>query len=90
MVSNYTSPPDKLARQILKAATKGAAGQRLTLPIIEGWLYGELPEAIGGAIHHAVEAGWLRYQEGAWMVTPTGEKIGRRSRAGVKTKRKRL
>ena len=89
MVSNYTSPADKLARKILKAASKGPAGQKITLPIIEGWLYGELPDAIGGAIAYAIQQGWLRY-EGVWLVTPAGAEIGRRSRAGVKTKRKRL
>jgi hypothetical protein len=33
--------------------------------------------------------GWLTY-EGAWLVTAAGEEVGRPSRAGVKTKRKRL
>ena len=90
MVNSYTSRSDKLARQILKASTKGPAGQKLTLPIIEGWLYGELPDAVGGAIAHALQEGWLAYREGAWLATPAGEEIGKRSRAGVKTKRKRL
>jgi hypothetical protein len=90
MVSKYTSRVDKLARQILKASTKGPAGQKLTLPIIEGWLYGELPDNVGGAIAHAIQEGWLAYREGAWVVTPAGEEIGKRSRAGVRNKVRRL
>ena len=82
MAHLYTSPADKLARKILKAASKEPA-QKLTLPIIEGWLLGELPEAIGGAIAFVVEQGWLRY-EGGGLVTPAGEELGKRSRAGVK------
>ena len=90
MASKYTSGVDKLARQILKASTRGPVGQKLTLPIIEGWLYGELPDAVGGAIARAIQEGWLAYREGVWVVTPAGEEIGKRSRAGVKTKRRRL
>lgn len=90
MANKYTSRVDKLARQILKASTKGPAGQKLTLPIIEGWLYGKSPDAVGGAIAHALQEGWLAYREGAWVVTPPGEEIGKHSRAGVKSKRKRL
>jgi hypothetical protein len=85
MAPKYVSNANKLARRILKASTKGPAGQKLTLPIIESWLYGELPDAIG----HAIRLGWLTY-EGAWLVTAAGEEVGRPSRAGVKTKRKRL
>ena len=55
----------------------------ITLPIIEGWMYGELPDAVGGAIAHALQEGWLAYREGAWVTTPAGEEIGKRSRAGV-------
>jgi len=85
MAPKYVSNADKLARQILEASAKGPSGQKLTLPIIEGWRYGGLPDAIG----HAVRLGWLTY-EGTWLVTAAGEEVGRPSRAGVKTKRKRL
>ena len=88
MVNRYTSRSDKLARQILKASTKGPAGQKLTLPIIEGWLYGELPDNVGEAIAHAIQEGWLAYREGAWVATPAGEEIGKRSRAGIKKRRR--
>ena len=79
MARQYISTTDKLARQILKVATKGLADEPLTLSIAKSWF----PEATwaegGAAIAHGVEQGWLTEQGGAWLLTAAGEEIGRRS-----------
>jgi hypothetical protein len=51
MAHRYASHAEKLARLILKAPSKGPAGQRLTLPIFEGWLLGERPAENAAADH---------------------------------------
>ena len=74
--------PEGFDQRASRAETYAADHRRLALR--------GMPDAVGGAIAHALQEGWLAYREGAWLATPAGEEIGKRSRAGVKTKRKRL
>ncbi len=90
MTHRYASPADKLARQILKTAWRNEPRQLLTLTLIASWFVDASPEAIRAAMAHAVREGWLVEQNNAWPVTPAGEAIGRRSRAGVVNKKRRL
>jgi hypothetical protein len=90
MAHQYVSPADKLARQILKAATKGPLGQPLTRSTIGAWFEKATAHEITAAIAHGVREGWLKVEEGVWLPTTAGEAIGRHSRAGVTRKRGRL
>jgi hypothetical protein len=90
MAHKYASPADKLARQILKAVTKGFVGQPLTLSLVSASFVDETPDAIRAAIAHGFRKGWLAVGTNGWSVTPAGEKIGRHSRAGVMNKVRRL
>ena len=90
MAHQYVSPADKLVRQILKAATKDAPRQLITMSTIEGWFEKATADDIAAAIAHGVQEGWLTVRADVWLVTGAGEDIGRRSRAGVKNKLRRL
>jgi hypothetical protein len=90
MAHKYASPADKLARQILKAVTKGLVGQQLTLSLVATSFVEETPEEIRAAIAHGFREGWLAVGTNGWSVTPAGEEIGKRSRAGVMNKVRRL
>jgi hypothetical protein len=90
MARQYVSPADKFVRQILKAAIKGSPAQALTRSTIEAWFEKATADDIAAAIAHGIREGWLTSQADAWLVTAAGKDIGRRSRAGVKNKLRRL
>ncbi len=90
MAHRYASPADKLARQILKTASRNEPGQLFTVALIASWFVDASPDAIRAAMAHAVREGWLVEQNNAWRVTAAGEAIGRRSRAGIVNKKRRL
>jgi len=86
----YVSPADKLARQILKAATNGLLPQPITLPIVKAGFAEATADDIQAAVGHAIRSGWLTAREGGWRLTAAGEEIGRRSRAGIRNKLRRF
>jgi hypothetical protein len=88
MVNQYVSPADKLARQVVKFAAKDTLDKPLTLALVATWIEGETPSAIDAAIDHATREGWLVVSHDGWMLTAAGEEIGRRSRAGIRNKRR--
>lgn len=87
MTSTYTSPGDKLARQLLKQIER-TGDRTVSRSTIDGWQLAD-EQVVSAAIAHAVGAGWLiRKAEGEWRITPAGEEIGKRTRAGIKNKRR--
>jgi hypothetical protein len=83
-VHRYVSPADKLARQILKAATNGLLLQPVTLSNTKASFAEATADDIRAAIGHAIRSGWLIAREGGWRLTAAGEETGRRSRAGIR------
>jgi hypothetical protein len=90
MATQYSSPVDKLARRILKAAARERRGQLFSLSVIKGWFASETGVAIGAAVVHAVSSGWMAARGDAWVITEPGEELGKRTRAGIGNKRRRL
>ena len=79
MAHHFVSPADKLAREILKAATQGLIEQSFTLALIESWFAYEAPDPMRAAVGYAIRAGWLTARDGGWRLTAIGSEIGRRS-----------
>jgi len=89
MAQRHVPPAEGLARQILKAAAKGAPAETLTLALIESWFIHEAPDAVRAAVGHAIWAGWLTARDDGWRLTALGLKIGRREhKVGVTVQRR--
>ena len=85
MAHHYVSSADKLAREILKAATQGLAEQPLTLALIESWFTQQTPDAVRAAVGHCIREGWLTARDGGWVLTAVGDSIGKRPRGGKRS-----
>jgi len=57
MAHQYVFPADKLARLILKAATKEPPSKPLTISIIASWFDAATAVDIRVAVAHAIDAG---------------------------------